>query len=600
MGLGSTASRWMAAVGLLCALCAGASSAATIEYDVQPRVLRLGESATCRITIRGGAGAPAPSLPPIPSFDVSSTGTEQNYSITPQGHESSVTYVYRLSPRELGTFTIGPFAYALGNDQVTLPAVEIKVLAPGANAGTSPTQRLDDLLFATLTAPRPYVYVQQSFEMTLSIFSQGLNLDREIRLLDFNTAGLRIEGYDELATTREAVNNQIYDVRRFRVRATALTAGGFSLAPRLRLNVVVPNQRRDPIDSFFGDFFARVQTRPVDVAARPLALEVRDLPAAGRPAGFSGAVGQFTFDVEARPLQLRIGDPVTLTMTLRGSRNMAGLTPPGLDFGDEFKVYEPRLISDAGDASQRIFEQVVIPRSASATNLPSIEFSFFDPYSETYQTLQKGPFTLALDTAGASGPLVFQGSGRPAAAAPTSIGHDIVYLKSAPRHWQTPAAKSWYASPAVIALHAVPPVALAALLVLVRRRERLAGDTARARREQAPRSARKAMAEAEATLRGADITAFYESIARVLSTYFGHRFDLAPGQVTGDIVGRRLQDAGLPTPELSELGQLFAECEARRFGATGRADFSDAEREAARTRLHRLNHLLRRCERLRL
>lgn len=577
--------------------------AATIEYDIQPRVLQLGESATCRITIRGAAGAPAPSLPPITGFDVSSTGTEQSFSVTPNGQESSVAYVYRLTPRELGTFTIGPFSYAIRDDQVTLPAVDIKVVAPGAGSSASPTQRLGDLLFAALTTDRPRVYVQQSFTMKLSIYSQGLNLDRDVRLVDFDTSGLKIEGYDEMAGTREVVNNQVYDVRHFRVRATALTAGTFTLAPRLRLNIVVPNQRRDPFAGFFGDaFFSRPETRPVDVAARPLDLEVRDLPQEGRPASFSGAVGRYSFDVTARPLQLNVGDPVTLNLTIRGQGNLAQVTPPALDLGDAFKVYEPKLVSDAGDSSQRSFEQVIIPRTAQATELPAVSFAFFDPEAESYQTITHGPFPLDLKSSGETSPLVLQGPGRSATDKPAELGSDIAYLKQAPRRWIRLQHAPWYDAPAILALQGVPPLALALLFLAVRRRERLAADTAQARRLQAPRSARSAMAVAERLLEQGRRAEFLESLWRVLTTYFGHRFNLAPGEVSQDEVSRRLQRADLPMPQVLEIAQFFTDCESLRFGGgdAASADLSPDEQQVWRQRLQRLSQLLRNCERLRL
>jgi hypothetical protein len=583
---------------------ATAGLAATIEYDIQPRLLRLGESATCRITIRGASGAPAPSLPPISGFDISSTGTEQSFSVSPNGRESSVAYVYRLTPREIGTFVIGPFSYSLHGDTVSLPAVEIKVLAPGAGDSASPAQRMSDLLFATLSIDQPHVYVQQSFAMLLSIFSQGLNLDREVQLTDFKTAGLKIEGYDEMGATREVVNGQPYDVRRFRVRATALTAGTFSLSPRLRVNAVVPTQRRrDPIESFFGDaFFSRAQVQPLDVAAQPLDLTVKDLPVEGRPASFSGAVGRYSFDVAARPLQLRVGDPVTITLTIRGQGNLAGITPPALALGDAFKVYEPRLITDDPANGQRVFEQVVIPRTAKATDLPAISFSFFDPQMEAYQTISHGPYTLALDATGATDPMMLQGAGHPAISVPASLGSDIVYLKSAPHHWARHTDRSWYESPVVWSLQGVAPVALALLFLVARRRDAMASDTARARRHHAPRSARLAMAEAEQQRVAGSRQEFFEGLWKVLTTYFGHRFNLAPGEVAAEEVSRRLQRAGLPVPEVVEIRQLFTDCESHRFGSgeSAASALSESERQVWQLRLNRLSQLLRQCERLRL
>lgn len=597
----------VARLALAWAALGAAAHAADVSFDVQPRVLQLGESAICSITIHGGSGTPAPRLPAISGFDVVPAGTEQSISITPAGRTISVTHKFQLTPMEAGTFQIGPFAYNLGQQNVTLPAVEIKVVpATSGDAAAPAAQRWSDLLFATLTSDRPEVYVQETFDIVLKVYSQGLNLDRQISLTDLRTTGLNLGSFEEMGSGREIVSNQVFDVRQFRARATALTAGTFTLTPRLRVNVLVPRQRsRDP---FWGDnpfesmFFGRVEARAVDLEARPQQFTVAELPSDGRPSGFSGAVGRYTFDVQVQPTELRVGDPVTITMRVTGDGNMDTVSPPAMVLGPAFKSYDAKLLQQDPAAGQKTFEMVVIPKSPDASELPPLSFSYFDPQRRAYETIVRGPFALTVKPASAEAALVVQGTPRPSIVIPESLGSDIIYLQPAPRRWTNLNARPWYRHPALLCAQVIPAFALAAIFLVARRRDELARDHAKARRQEAPRSARAALVRAEHVLKHGTAHEFLEAVWLVLVTYFANRFNLAPGQVTRDEVCLRLHRSGLAPAHLEDLRTVFDVCEDERFAATwsGGQALTDQTRKLWTERLDRISEILRACERLKL
>lgn len=597
--------RYAAAVLWLAGATALPALAADVTFDVQPRVLQLGETAICSITVDGAAGSPPPRLPSIKGFDVTGAGTEQSISITPAGRSVSVTHKFHLTALEAGTFQIGPFAYNLGQQTVNLPAIEVRVMpASTGDPSAPPAQRWSDLLFATLTSDRPTVYVQEQFDIVLKVYSQGLNLDRQIALTDLKTTGLSLGNFEELGAGREVVSNQVFDVRQFRARATALTAGNFTLAPRLRVNVLVPRQRsRDP---FWGDspfesiFFGRMEARPVDLEARPQQFTVAELPTDGRPSGFAGAVGQYAFDVDVRPTELRVGDPVTVTLRITGDGNIDTVSPPPIAPGEAFKTYEAKLLQQDPAAGQKTFEVVVIPKSLDARQLPPLAFSYFDPRTGQYETIVRGPFPLDVKPASAEAPLVIQGPARPSIVIPQSLGSDLVYLQPAPRRWIDLHARPWYRNRAAQAAQVIPALALAIVFIAARRRDELARDHAKARRQEAPRSARAALVRAGALLKNGSRHDFLEAVWQVLVTYFGHRFNLPPGQVTRDEVCLRLHRAGLAAAPLEELRALFDLCEDERFAANANrpVHVPDEERAAWAMRLDRLSDILRSCERL--
>src|SRR5207244_4971818 len=118
----------------------------------------------------------------------------------------------------------------------------------------------------------------------------------------------------------------------------------------------------------------------------PLTLSVLPLPDAGKPAGLSGAVGHFDFDVKAAPLEVAVGDPVTVTSTIRGDGALDAVKPPAIAANDRLRVYPVQVANQpAAKAGEKVFEQVVIPLAAGMVALPDLRFSYFAPAERSYQ-----------------------------------------------------------------------------------------------------------------------------------------------------------------------------------------------------------------------
>ena len=96
------------------------------------------------------------------------------------------------------------------------------------------------------------------------------------------------------------------------------------------LRVRKRQSRRSPFNDPFDGFFDRYQQVSVDLEAEAQAITVKPLPSAGRPAGFNGAVGRYTMQAKASPLEVTVGDPVTVNIQLSGQGAIESLNLPKL------------------------------------------------------------------------------------------------------------------------------------------------------------------------------------------------------------------------------------------------------------------------------
>lgn len=130
------------------------------------------------------------------------------------------------------------------------------------------------------------------------------------------------------------------------------------------------------------------------------------LPAAGKPVGFIGAVGEFRDTLRTDGSSPRIGDPFTVTMRISGAGNLRLLARPNLDIdwattvpGDE-RVYWDSAGTVVRGAKE--FDWVVTPRIAGDMVLPEVRYDYFNPTSRRYEYVTTP--SLRMTVAAAPGP----------------------------------------------------------------------------------------------------------------------------------------------------------------------------------------------------
>jgi hypothetical protein len=155
----------------------------------------------------------------------------------------------------------------------------------------------------------------------------------------------------------------------------------------------------DALGDIFNDpFYTAVQE--FKAKAGSVDLTVKPLPAAGKPADFSGAVGNFQLTVEGNPKQVKIGDPLTMKLQVSGRGNFDRVTVPALNDSTGWRTYPPSSTFQADDpvhhAGTKTFEMAVIPETKK-TAMPEFHFSYFDPVAEKYVTLKSEPAPLTVE-----------------------------------------------------------------------------------------------------------------------------------------------------------------------------------------------------------
>ena len=115
-------------------------------------------------------------------------------------------------------------------------------------------------------------------------------------------------------------------------------------------------------------------------------IEIKPLPP-GKPADFSGAIGDFKLEAEADPHKAQAGDPVTVRLLLSGRGNFDRIAAPVLSDEHGLRTYPATSKFKADDevnlSGIKTFEQVVIADGARSS-LPAYHLSYLDPTTGKY------------------------------------------------------------------------------------------------------------------------------------------------------------------------------------------------------------------------
>jgi hypothetical protein len=131
------------------------------------------------------------------------------------------------------------------------------------------------------------------------------------------------------------------------------------------------------------------------------------LPAAGRPVGFNGAVGEFRDTLTTDGSVPRVGDPFTVTMRLSGIGNLRLLARPQLQI--EWATIVPGDERVSWDSAGTVvrgakeFDWVVTPTIAGDMVLPAVRYDYFNPTTRRYEFATTP--SLRLTIAPATGPV---------------------------------------------------------------------------------------------------------------------------------------------------------------------------------------------------
>lgn len=341
----------------------------------------------------------------------------------------------------------------------------------------------------------------------------------------------------------QVVNNQRYNVAEIaKVALYPQNSGNVTIDP-MKLTVLAKvresNKRsRDPFEAFFNDsFFGRYKTVEKAVSSNPLTINVQPLPS-GKPAGFNGAVGKYSFKSEITDTEVQANDAINIKVTISGKGNLKLIEPPKFNFPPDFEVYDPKIYDNisvnlSGVSGSRTFEYLVIPRSAGEYNIEPATFTYFDLEKNKYITHATPSYNLKIvKGAGDQNNVTYTANNKEDIK---HIGSDIRFIENKP--FTLHKKGEYFIGSTLFYLLQAAPFLLFAMFVLIwRNKLKQNKNIALMRNKKATKIARKRLANANKFLKEKNKNSFYDEISKALWGYLSDKLNIQTAELTKDNV----------------------------------------------------------------
>ncbi|TRZ45875.1 BatD family protein [Robertkochia solimangrovi] len=548
---------------------AGYSQEDAVEFNASVSKSKLGVNERLRIDF--AMNKDGDNFTP-PNFEGFRVLMGPNQSISNQwanGKRSySKTYSYILTPLEKGNFTIKQATVEIGGETYkTLPLnIEVTAAVDNPNAPKSPEDIAAEKLHlvAEVSDSKPYMNEAVSVEYKLYV-SPDVNLYDYIpidnpKYNNFWSQNIEIK--------RLRAENAIYEGKQYRVVVLKKVvlypqkSGKLEIEPlTLEVKVEVPTNRRD---IFGGRVFQQANQR---VTAGKKVIDVKALPEKGKPADFTGAVGNFQFDVLLSKSDLKANESLTARMVVSGSGNLKLFDLPKLTLPSALEVYEPEFEEQVstyitGMRGKVTESYTIVPQYKGKYPVASVSFSYFDPKEEKYKSISSAQALINVYEGPSSGTTV-------ANTNDVNTKQPVVADKSQFRFLKLDAnlsskVKGGFFNTSLYYVLLLGPLLLIPIAIGVgKKRKAIAMDVEGNRVRKANKLARKYLSEARKNLGSQE--SFYESLERALHNYLKAKLKITTTELSKDRIRELLSGRSVKLEETEAFIGILNSCELARY-----------------------------------
>ena len=495
---------------------------------------------------------------------------------------STITFTYILMAEKEGIYSIPGATIVADGNNYTSNSVSIKVLPPDQSAGQSNGRGgvssarnqanagkiTDKELFITATASKSKVYEQEAILLTYKIYTQ-VNLTQlhgdMPDLKGFHTQEVELPSQKQWSL--EHYNGKNYNTTVYSQYVLFPQQSGKLEIPSITFEGTISQlvASDDPFDAFFNGGSNYINIKK-NIVTPKLTIDVKELPA-GKPANFSGGVGEFTLSSSISTQELKTNDAVTIKLVISGTGNMKLINTPEVRFPQDFEIYDPKVdnkfnLTREGLTGTKVIEYLAIPRHAGTYTIPAIEFSYFDLKSQAYKTLKTDSYTLNV----AKG----EGNADQVIANFTSkedlkvLGKDIRYIKTGNTHL-TEKGKYFFGSTSYYVWYIIPLALFIGFMIIYRKQAMENANVAKVRTKKANKVATKRMKNAGKLLAEKKTEAFYDEVLKAMWGYISDKLNIPVSQLSKDNIEEELNKYGVSEDLIKAFISTLNECEFARY-----------------------------------
>jgi hypothetical protein len=270
-------------------------------------------------------------------------------------------------------------------------------------------------MFVKVDLDKTSCYIGEPVIATYKLYTRLKSESNLVKNPSFNGFSvIDLQQPDNGSSRREKVNGRDYNVYIIRkAQLYPLQSGKLDLEPTEIDNNVyfIKEEYLNRQNGFMDDMLREfedatipaegIENHKVTLKSQPASVMVKPLPEVNVPAGFKGAVGNFTIQAQLEKNNFTTDDAGKLKIVINGEGNLQLVNAPEIQWPKGFEAFEPTASDDFVKTTVPVSGRKIIdyPFTVAAPGnytLPAVKFSYFDPRAGKYKTHSTGPISFTV------------------------------------------------------------------------------------------------------------------------------------------------------------------------------------------------------------
>lgn len=478
------------------------------------------------------------------------------------------SYSYYLLPLQKGTLTIRQASVEINGHIYKTNPVKINVtnaIEQPKDPNNAPQISANDALHLVAEVSKTNPYINEPITVVYKLYFSyniGISNWRELNKPKYNNFWSQNIDIKELVAEEGK-----YDGERYRyvvLRKTVLypqKSGKLEIEPlSLDLDVQLPTNRRD--------VFGRVQVVEDSkrVSAPSRIVTVKPLPEAGKPADFSGAVGNFSFKVTPSKTTLKNGESLELKVAVSGKGNLKLFDLPKPVVPNSFEMYDPVHSENvqtplSGMTGSIIDSYTIIPQFKGKYPIKPMSFSYFDLGTNSYKRIASPEIMVDV----MDGPTASQSdvaSANTVSKNKISATEQFKFIKSK-TNLQSINQPDFFGSGLYYGLLVFPFLLIPVIVLFKKKKEAIDGDIIGNRIKKSNALAKKYLSEAQKHINNKE--PFYIALEKALHNFLKAKLHIETSEMSKEKITEILLSRKATPETVSAFIKLTESCEFARY-----------------------------------
>ena len=455
----------------------------------------------------------------------------------------SQSYTYIIKPKRKGELIIEPASIDINGGTINSKMMKIIVLDP-VEIPDNPNDpnyiaEQNIHLVAEISKSSPYVgegiYVEYRLYVSENVSVYDTSVTEAPQYNGFWNQEIKIDGFPVKMGKYNGENYRYIVLQKALLIPTK--SGRLAIDP-MKMDIVigVPTGR--------ADFFGNVMTKNIkkEFSSAKKVIIPKDLPLEGKPEDFTGAVGNFDFEVTLSKDALKANESSQIKVAVSGKGNLKLFELPTVETPAELEKYQPERKENVKVATNGLSGSVtdtytVVPQYKGKYKIPSVNFSFFDPNTKKYNTISTEDLYVN----------VLEGKEIKTVDNKTDVekrtvtltGKNFRYIQTK-TDFSTKETTDFFKSNLFYALLFLPLILIPIGIIIAKNNEKRNSDVIGRKQRRAEKLAKKYLSEAQKQLGKKE--AFYEALERALHNYLKAKLNVETADISKDRITKLLNN----------------------------------------------------------